>query len=214
MEQSVNPTPTPIPQPNTAPPTPQNKNKKTTVIIVILLVILAIGAYISYSKWQARRATQKLFENMGMNPQAAAILGQLADEVDEQNKPSTPEEIFKAAETIEIIDSKQKTEAEELGGAIKAALGDYKITGFTSGYMGMNSGSCVVEYTLAKILSLNDINTISKELENLGMKVVSVMQQDDSATLMAQKGNNAYTVSFNKDEQEIMAVVLAGQTPN
>jgi hypothetical protein len=197
-----------IPNAPTLAPT-GGKNTKT-IIIVIIAVVVIIAGYMGFSRWRTERASLNdlsVNENVTNNTIDQNVSG-------EEIKPMTPAEIFANAEIQEIGDSVHAQIASDIGGIIKAVYGDYKITSFVSGYMGMNSGSGVLQYTIPKLVSVNDASPIAKEMENLGIKITANTQQNDGVSIMAQKDDFTYTVSFNKDEQVVTIIVIkANATP-
>ncbi|MCX6781847.1 MAG: hypothetical protein NTW66_01905 [Candidatus Magasanikbacteria bacterium] len=211
-----NTTPTP---PVTQPVAPMGGggNNKTLIIVIIAVIVIG-GGYWAFHRWQQQRAISNLLKGFGMDGSAANMLGKgmagFADEMaqeaakEEAEAKKSPADKFKDAETIEIASGSHSELASEIGDAIKKVFDDAKVTGFTSGYMGMNSGSGVVQYTVPKLLALNDVNNLSKELEDKGFTIMTTGQQSESATIMAQKNSVTYTIGYNKDEQEITVIII------
>ncbi len=210
-----------IPTPQTTPspvgPVNGGGNNKTLIIVIIAVIVIG-GGYWAFHRWQQQRAVSNLLKGLGMDGGAANMLGEgMANFADEMAKEAAREEAeankspadkFRDAEVIEIANDSHSELASEIEDAIKKIFDDAKVTGFTSGYMGMNSGSGVVQYTVPKLLALNDINDLSKELQNNGFTIMTTGQQSESATIMAQKDSVTYTVGYNKDEQEITVIII------
>jgi hypothetical protein len=208
MENNVNPTPQQAaPQPS---PTPGNGNNTKTVIIVIAAVVVIIAGYMIFSRWRAQRAVQGMLNDMGIQAGGEMMLGDLADDSSLDDANLTPEQKFAKAEAIEIGDSVHQSIADEIGKAIKAVYGDYKITSFVSGYMGMNSGSGITQYTVPQLLSTNDATQLASELEDGGMTIIANLQEDEAVSIMAQKDDFTYTIGYNADEQEITSIAIKG----
>lgn len=204
---------TPPSAPTTSPT--DGKNNKTIIIVVIAVVVIAAG-YLGYHKWQERRAFSDLMR-LGMDQASENMLGKgmaeyasrLAQQAEEEDAtPKTPAEKFRDAEIIEIASENHRQLTVEIGDAIKKVFGDAKVTGYTSGYMGMNSGSGVAQYTVPNLLSVSTINDLSKEMQNKGFSILNTGQQDNTATIMAEKDSVTYTVGYNKDEQEITVIII------
>jgi hypothetical protein len=215
METNINPTPTTPTAPSapTATPSPAgNKNNKTTIIIAIAAILVIGIGYTAFSRWRAERTAQNVLKNLGIEAGGQMALGNTP--TGDEGKELTPAEIFANAESQEIGDSTHKAIADEVGGIIKAVYGDYKLSSFVSGYMGMNSGSGIFQYTLPKLVAISDAGSIAKEMENRGLKIITNIQQNDAASIMAQKGNFTYTIGFNKDEQVITAIVINADQDN
>ena len=201
---------------------PPTGNKKWLVpVIVIVAIIVVAGGYQSLQRWRAERAVNSLLNELGVDKNAAGLFGaninDLAGDIAreaakaEAEAKKSPAEKFADAEIIDISDNAHLTPVNLIGDAIKTIFDGAKITGYTSGYMGMNSGSGVAQYTVPKLLSTNEADALSKELENKGLKILTTVAQNDSASIMAQKDNFTYTISYNNNEQEITAVILKGE---
>lgn len=215
MENNVNPTPTtPVaPSTPTITPTPAgNKNNKTAIIIAIAAILVIGIGYTAFSRWRAERTVRGVLNNMGIEAGGQMMNGDSLS--GDEGRELTPAEVFANAENQEIGDSTHKAIADEVGGIIKSVYGDYKLSSFVSGYMGMNSGSGIFQYTLPKLVTISDAGSIAKEMENRGMKIITNIQQNDAASIMAQKDNFTYTIGFNKDEQEITAIVINASQEN
>ena len=216
MDNNVKPAPT---APTAAPSAPNSaggKNNKTIIIVVIAIVVI-IGGYMAFSRWRAEHAVNSMLKNLGVdtNMQQLATQGQNNDITSgDEGADLTPDQKFKAVESIEIGDAAHKAIADQIGGIVKAVYGDYKVSSFVSGYMGMNSGSCVLQYTVPKLVGVNDANSVAKEMENQGMKIVTNIQQDNAVSIMAQKDDFTYTIGFNKDEQVINAIAIKNTQQN
>lgn len=219
MENMSNPVPPATPA---APvPTSGGSNKKTVIIVIIAVIVIA-GGYWAYHRWQQQRAISGFLKGLGMDGESAGMLGKgmagFADEMakeaerQEAEEKKSPADKFRDAETIDIASDEHNRLAGEISDAIKTVFGDSKVTGFTSGYMGMDSGSGIVQYSVPKLLAIGDVNNLSKELEKNGFKILSTGQQSESANIMAQKDNATYTIGYNKDEQEITVIILKSDT--
>jgi hypothetical protein len=206
---------TPVMPPTTPVSPPSGNNNKTVLIVIIAIVVIAVG-YLGYRKWQERRAFSDLMR-LGMDQASDNMLGKgmaeyasrLAQQAEEEvTTPKTPADKFRDAEIIEIASDEHKRLTVEIGDAIKKVFGDAKVTGYTSGYMGMNSGSGVAQFTVPDLLSVNSVNDLSKEMQDKGFSILNTGQQDNTATIMAQKDSVTYTVGYNKDEQEITVIII------
>lgn len=211
-------TPAPFTAPNqpvTPPPTipAEPKNKKTLIIVVIAVIVLAIG-YLGYQKWQERRAINAILGGFGLDKKAAEQfakdMSEMAQNLNtpEDAKPTTPAEIYAAAEVIDVSNAAHKELVEEIGGIVKTVFGDYKVSGYTPGYMGMNSGSGVTQFTVTKPLAVSGAGDFAKELEAKGFTTTVSPLQGDSASIVAQKGNYTYTIGYNAGEQQIIAIII------
>lgn len=210
MANNLNQTPiTPI-IPSAPATTPTGGKNTKTIIIVVIAVVVIIAGYMGFSRWRTERA---LLNDLSVNEN---VLNNTIDQnaSGDEAKNLTPAEIFASAEIQEIGDSVHAKIASDIGGIIKEVYDDYKITSFVSGYMGMNSGSGILQYTVPKLVSINDAGSIAKEMENLGLRILTNIQQDNAVSIMAQKDDFTYTVGFNKDEQVVTVIVIkANATP-
>ncbi|MFA5127734.1 MAG: hypothetical protein WC457_01890 [Patescibacteria group bacterium] len=212
MENNVNPTPSAPVAPSTPTTTPTGGNNNKTALIIAIAAILVIGiGYTAFSRWRADRTAQNMLKNLGIEAGGQMMNNENSGD---EGKELTPAEIFANAENQEIGDSTHKAIADEVGGIIKAVYDDYKLSSFVSGYMGMNSGSGIFQYTLPKLVAVSDAGSIAKEMENRGMKIITNIQQNEAASIMAQKDNFTYTIGFNKDEQVITAIVINAEQGN
>lgn len=215
------PTPSLTPNSSTAPVMPTgNKSNKTVIVVVIAVAVVAFG-YLGYQRWQDRRTAKMFLKEFGLDAKTAEKFAKDMEvmaqnlQTPEQTLPSTPAEIFAEAENFDISDTSHKELVEEIGGAVKAVFGEYKVSGYTPGYMGMNSGSGVAQFTVTKPLSLNDGAALGKELEAKGFTTTISPLDGDAVSISATKGEYAYTIGFNKDEQQIIALIIFnGNTPN
>lgn len=208
----------PSSSPMTQPPTPQNeptaKSKITTPIIIIIAVIVIGGGYYAYQKWQSQRAINTFLGELGVTETGlfGANIGKIAEEMAKEEAmqaKKTPAEKFATAEIINISDSGHNATANLINNIIKDAYGDAKITGFTSGYMGMNSGSGIIQYMVPRPLEMTDVNALKDQLTNSSFEIITATQQDNSASIMAQKDSASYTFGFNTDDQEIMVIIIS-----
>lgn len=200
---------------------PAGKNKWLVPVIVIAAVIMIAGGYRYLQRWRTERAINSMFRELGIDDKAAGEFGSnlnsIAEEIareaarEEAEAKKTPAEKFADAETIDITDGAHLATADIIGDAIKKIFGDAKITGYTKGYMGMNSGSGVAQFTVPKLLSVNDAAALSKELENKGLKILATTAEKDSASIAAEKDNFTYTITYNNNEQEITAIIVKGE---
>ncbi len=206
-----------VPQAPQSPP-PQNapveKSKMTTPIIVIIIVIVIGGGYFAYQKWQSQRAVNTFLGELGITETGmfGANIGKIAEEMAKEEAmqaKKTPAEKFATAEIINISDDSHSATANLISDIVKDAYGETKITGFTSGYMGMNSGSGIIQYMVPRPLTMNDVNALKEQLANSGFEIITATQQDNSASIMAQKDNTSYTFGFNTDDQEIMVIIIS-----
>jgi hypothetical protein len=210
-------TPTPLTTPATPTgpimPPIQKNNNKTVIIVVIAIIILAIG-YMGYQRWQERRAVNALLGGLGLDEktaqQFAKDMSEMAQNLNipEDAQPATPAEIYAAAEEFDVSNAAHKELVQEIGGIVKTIFGDYKVSGYTPGYMGMNSGSGVTQFTVTKPLVVDDIGALAKELEAKGFTTTASPLQGDSASIVAQKGDYTYTIGYNKGEQQIVAIII------
>lgn len=215
---------TPLEPPTINPPTPvTGRGNNKTVIIIVVAIFVVVAGYMGFRKWQERRAISEFMKSIGIDEQSANMLGKGAEEyanrlareaaTEESDINKSPEEKFADAVIIEVVNGAHSQLATEVSDVIKSVFGDTKITGYTSGYMGMNSGSGVAQYTVPKLLGLNEVNNLSKAFESKNFKILNTGQQDGSATIMAQKDSVTYTISFNKDEQEITVIIIKSEEP-
>jgi len=212
MENTPSLSPTPqSPVPQNAPVT---KNKLTTPIIIIIAVVIIGGGYFAYQKWQRQRVVNNFLGELGITETGlfGADIGKIAEEMAKEEAmqaKKTPAEKFATAEIINISDESHAITANLINGIVKDAYGDAKITGFTSGYMGMNSGSGIIQYMIPRPLGMSDVNALKDQLTNNNFEIITATQQDNSASIMAQKDNISYTFGFNTDDQEIMVIIIS-----
>jgi hypothetical protein len=222
MDNNIPATP---PTPPTSTPQgdlPIAKNKITTPIIVIIALVVIGGGYFVYQKWQRQRVVNSFLNQLGVTDSSLfgtninKIAEQIAKEDAEQEaqKNKSPSEKFADAEPVDIADNGHLSSAKSINNIIKTAYGDSKITGFTSGYMGMNSGSGIYQFMIPKILSMNDVIALKDQLQNNDFEIIATTQQNDSASITAQKNDSSYTFGFNSGDQEIMAIVIAVEYQN
>lgn len=211
-EINANPTPqTPISEPKT--------NKWLTPVIVVAAVIVIVGGYFTYSRWQQARTVGGILEEMGVNKDTinkfnegmADYAKQIAEETAriEAEAKKSPEEKFADAEIMEVTGETHKNLSDEVARVISKVFGDTKITGYTAGYMGMNSGSGVFQFMTPKALAVNQGNDLSKELENSGFQITNTALDSESAKVEASKNGRTYSFDFNKDEQEIAVIIIS-----
>lgn len=210
-----NPTPLQTPSKPAEPVTPValKNNNKTIIIVVIAIIVLVIG-YVAYQRWQERRAVNAILGGFGLDEKAAEQFAKDMTEMaqnlntPDEARPTTPAEIYASAEVFDVSNAAHKELVEEIGKIVKTIFGDYKVSGYTPGYMGMNSGSGVTQFTVTKPLAVNDAGAFAKELEANGFTTTASLLQGDSASIIAQKGDYTYTIGYNKDEQQIVAIII------
>jgi len=208
--------------PNPAPQAPiaePKTNKWLTPLIVVAAVIMIAGGYFTYSRWQQTRTVGNILEEMGVdkdtinqfNEGMADYAKQIAEETAkmEAEANKSPEEKFADAETMEVTGETHKNLSDEVARVIEKVFGDTKITGYTAGYMGMNSGSGVFQFMTPKALSINQANDLKIELENSGFHITNTTLDGESAKVEASKDNRSYSFDFNKGEQEIAVIIIA-----
>lgn len=206
----TNQTPKTAPSRNDGPVLPNiNKGKIIIIAVIIIAAIAAVWKMVPSSK--SEKIIEGLIKDAQKNTQTAEALKNAANELiqngAEEKIPPTPEEKFATAEAVEITNGEHNTTVRELGKAIEEVFGKYKVTGYTKGYMGMNSGSGVVQYTLAQALSVKTVDTLYQTMEKQGFTVAAIDKHPENASIMAKKGEYIYTLSYNEGEQEITAII-------
>jgi len=213
---------TPIQTPQTSTPTPTTGGKKwQTPAIIIGIIVFAVGGYTTYHRWQQSRDINAVLNDLNL-PGATEIIGdtmanyasQMSEEAArlEAEAKKTPQDKFNEATTIDIGDNGKKVLADGVTPIIASVFGDTKITGYTSGYMGMNSGSGVIQFMAPNTLDAGKANELSKKLEEDGYEISNLTVDQQSASLTATKNSVNYTFSFNTGDQSVTLIVLNTHT--
>ncbi len=194
-------------------PIPAPKNTSKVIIIAIIIIIAAIVILWLFLRWQNNKNSNKVVNELSETKQVAQILESADNELIVDNnmenivKQMTPEEKFAAAETINIQNGNHDSTIDDLGAIIKNVFGEYKITGYTQGYMGMNSGSGIVQYTLTKTLSIENADMLKQKMEDDGFTDITLDKQTESVNLQAKKNDYKYRLLFNQGDQEITVII-------
>lgn len=194
-----------------------NNSKNNKTIIIIAAVIVVIVGITMFRNWQVKRQAQAILEQGigGFGMDMANIIEKNMENYEEEkedndgdNKKETPKSYFNSAVSINISNNEHSDLSNEVKDILEKVFKSVKITGFTSGYMGMNSGSGIVQFTTLEVLKSDYANDINKELTNRDFTVMNVSQDSEGAAIMATKGDYTYTIGYTTDEQEITVLIM------
>jgi hypothetical protein len=200
-----------------------SKNKALIPIVVVLAVAVLAGGYWAWQRWQAERAAQQLLRSWAA---LGGLSGKEAEEYAKQlqgleyaglgnesagggEEEQTPEENFNATEEIQVDSTFVREANNDIGPIIKEVFGEVKLSSFFSNYLGMGEGSGMVQFTVKRVATSSDINKLGSAFTSRGFTVITSGFAEGSGSLMATKGENQYTLTYDKDSQEITVVIFS-----
>lgn len=200
-----------------------NKNKALIPIVVVLAVAVLAGGYWAWQRWQAERAAQELLRNWatlgGLSGkdaddyakqiQALENSGLLNESTGGEERAETPEEKFRATEEIQVDSAFVRKANNDIGPIIEEVFGEVKLSSFLNNYLGLGEDSGMVQFTVKRTATSSDINKLSSAFTSRGFTIITSGFADDSGSLMATKDEAQYTLTYDKDGQEITVVIFA-----
>lgn len=198
-----------VPAPQKEPTAPvANKTKILIITVIILIAIIGIWQLVLIKKGgTSYQSSAKDNQKNSLTTEAQENSSYELTQNTAGQKQLTPEEKYVAAETISVSNGEHNLTVEEFGNVIKKVFGEYKITGYTQGYMGMNSGSGIAQYTLTKSISVEEADSLKQAAEQQGFVILAMDKQLKSINIKAQKNGYSYSLSYNDGDQEITVII-------
>lgn len=181
-----------------------SQNNKLYALIIIVIIV-AVSIFIGLFIYQSKNNQLNQLDNNESETQ------QINNNYNDQTLNLTPEMKYETAEIIAISNGEHHETVTDFENTVKVAFGDGKITGYTQGYMGMNSGSGIAQITISRLLNDSDVNTLTQAMTNQGYSLEKTDKQENSIYITAQKNNYQYRISFNYQEQEITVIIEASK---
>lgn len=201
--------------PTTAIPPKSNENKKIVIIVIVAIIIIACGYWV-FHRWQQTRALREALRDLGKSTEMAGdslanVANQIAEEAArlEAEAKKTPADKFNEAETFKVSDHGKEKFVDDAASIIKSVFGDTKVTGFTEGYMGMNSGSGVVQFMTPSLLETSKANDLVKKLQDEEYQIISTAIDEISVSITASKNDADFTFTYNKGDQSITTIIIS-----
>lgn len=207
-----------------------DKKSITIVVIIVAVLVVAGGVYYGVNRWrQERLAAQILQEVYGVNTGGGllnkltgggTVANQVAQEMakeaakeeaqqklDEAKEAAkTPEDKYNETKAVALVGAASPVVADEIEPAVKAVFGKTKIISYGTGYMMGQSGSFGVGFKVPRVVTAEDLNKLSLELQNKGYTVLTnaVESESGSVTLMKGEGSSmTFSFSENGENQEV-----------
>lgn len=201
-----------------------SKNKALIPVIVVLAVAVLAGGYWTWQRWQAQRAAEQLLRGWAT---LGGLSGKEAEDYAKQlqglegfgagnevagggeEREQTPEEKFNATEEIQADSAFVRKANDEIGPIIREVFGEIKLSSFLSNYFGMGENSGMVQFTVKRVATSGDINKLGSAFTSRGFTVITSGFAEGSGSLMATKGETQYTLTYDKDSQEITVIIFS-----
>lgn len=205
--------------------------KTKTIVVVVLAVLVVGGGFYGFNRWrQQRLANQILGQMYGLNTgmmggftgggkiseeYAKELAKEFAkDEIQQKNDEAkeaakTPEDRYNDATEMGTYDANSKAVVSEAREFVEKVFGKAKATSVSSGLYGTEFvGSGVVEFTIARLTTGEDLAGLTKALTDKNIPVVYSGIDNKSAGVTAGDNNASYTFGFEIGEQTVGVTIM------
>lgn len=205
--------------------------KTKTIVVVVLAVLVVGGGFYGFNRWrQQRMANQILREVYGLNTgmmggftgggkiseelakelAKEAVRNEIQQKNDEAKEVAkTPEDRYNEATEMGTYDANSKAVVSEAREFVEKVFGEAKVTSVSTGIYGTEFvGSGVVEFTISRLTTGDDLSALSKALADKNLPVAYSGIDNKSAGVMAGDNNASYTFGFEIGEQKVNVTIM------
>lgn len=125
-------------------------------------------------------------------------------DVEEEEKPQSPEEIYDEAAEMQVFDDNSKFVVAETKPIIEQVFSKTKMTAMSGNFGAENTKAGMVSYQIARKIISNDMTLLNKALTDKGYVIMMSGLSEGQGSISANKGDSEQlTVSFKVGEQVI-----------
>jgi hypothetical protein len=191
-------------------------NKKVLIpVIIILVAAVLVGGYWEWQRYQEQRVAQQFLSGIaalgGGNASDLQKLAEIANnlpagETGGEEAAQTPQDIFNAAEEVQVDSDFVKNADTEIGSIVKEVFGGAKLSSFLNNYFGEGTG--MVQFTIPREAVSSDINKLNSAFTSRGYTIVMSGAENGGGSLTVTKDNMQYMLTFDGGGQEVTVIVL------